>query len=81
LCSEEQLRLAGQAREHLSNYKRNADLISLGAYAAGSNPAIDAAIRLKEPLETFLRQGVEHGVTPAQAWSGLQSAVNGGRSS
>jgi flagellar biosynthesis/type III secretory pathway ATPase len=53
----------------------------LGAYAAGSNPAIDAAIRLKEPLETFLRQGVEHGVTPAQAWSGLQSAVNGGRSS
>jgi flagellum-specific ATP synthase len=81
LCSEEQLRLAGQAREHLSNYKRNADLISLGAYAAGSNPAIDAAIRLKEPLESFLRQGVDQGVTPAQAWSGLQSAVNGGRSS
>jgi len=80
LCSEEQLRLAGQAREHLSVYKRNADLISLGAYTAGSNPSVDVAIRLREPLESFLRQRVDQGLTPAEAWSALQSAVNGGRS-
>jgi flagellum-specific ATP synthase len=80
LCSEDQLRLAGQAREHLSNYKRNADLISLGAYAAGSSPAVDTAIRLKEPIETFLRQRVDLGVTPDQAWSGLLSAISGGKS-
>jgi flagellum-specific ATP synthase len=80
LCSEDQLRLAGQAREHLSNYKRNADLISLGAYAAGSSPAVDTAIRLKEPIETFLRQRVDLGVTPDEAWSGLMSAISGGKS-
>jgi flagellum-specific ATP synthase len=80
LCDEEQLRIAGQAREHLANYKRNADLISLGAYAAGSDPAVDAAIRLKEPLQGFLRQRVDQGVSPGEAWSALKSALNGERS-
>jgi FliI/YscN family ATPase len=80
LCSEDQLRLAGQTRELLSNYKRNADLISLGAYVAGSNPAIDAAIRLKAPIDGFLRQRVDQGISPTGAWAGLASAVNGGPS-
>lgn len=79
LCSEEQLRVAGQAREHLSVYKRNADLISLGAYAAGSNPAVDAAIRLREPLESFLRQRVDQGVRPPEAWAALQTSLTGAR--
>ena len=79
LCSEDQLRLAGHAREHLSVYKRNADLISLGAYAAGSNPAVDAAIRLREPLESFLRQRVDQGVRPPEAWAALQTSLTGAR--
>jgi flagellum-specific ATP synthase len=32
------------------------ELIRLGAYRAGSSPEVDEAIRLHEPLETFLRQ-------------------------
>jgi flagellum-specific ATP synthase len=80
LCSEDQLRLAGQAREHLSVYKRNADLISLGAYTAGSNPSVDTAIRLRDPLESFLRQRVDQGSTPAEAWAALRTAVQGGKS-
>jgi flagellum-specific ATP synthase len=34
-------------------------LIRLGAYRAGSSPEVDEAIRLHEPLESFLRQQKE----------------------
>jgi flagellum-specific ATP synthase len=48
--------LARQAREVLSAYREAADLIEVGAYAAGSNPRVDRAIRCIEPLRAFLRQ-------------------------
>ncbi|MFT3915800.1 MAG: FliI/YscN family ATPase [Anaeromyxobacteraceae bacterium] len=51
------LELARQAREVLSAYREAADLIEVGAYAAGSNPRVDRALRCIEPLRAFLRQG------------------------
>ncbi len=48
--------LARQTREVLSAYREAADLIEVGAYAAGSNPRVDRAIRCIEPLRAFLRQ-------------------------
>lgn len=77
LCSEGQLDDAGRAREHLAAYKRNADLINLGAYAAGSNPAVDLAIRLREPLEAFLRQKVSAGFASQACWEMLKTALSG----
>jgi len=77
LCSDEQLRVAGEAREHLAVYNRNADLISLGAYTAGSSPSVDAAIRLRGPLESFLRQRVDQGMRPSEAWAALRSSLTG----
>ncbi len=70
-----QLSMAGAAREHLAVYKRNQDLINIGAYPAGSNPAIDQAIALREPLNKFLRQGVTDGFSPAQSWTLLGQAL------
>ena len=35
-----------------------ADMINIGAYAQGSNPEIDAAIRMRDPTDAFLRQNV-----------------------
>jgi flagellum-specific ATP synthase len=46
-------------RRHLSEYRRNADLISIGAYRAGSDPKIDAAIAMQEPINSFLKQDAE----------------------
>lgn len=75
LCSPDQIELAGHAREALSLYRRNQDLISIGAYPAGSNAAIDLAIRLNTPLKNFLRQGVRDGFTAAESWQKLAQAM------
>jgi flagellum-specific ATP synthase len=48
--------LARQAREVLAAYRDAADLVEVGAYAAGSNPRVDRALKAIEPLRTFLRQ-------------------------
>ncbi len=59
VCSPEQLRTAQKIREAMATYQRSADLINLGAYVAGSNPGLDAAIRLRPSLIEFLRQPPE----------------------
>jgi flagellum-specific ATP synthase len=71
LLQAEQLNLAAAAREHLAVYRKNQDLINIGAYPAGSNAAMDRAIALHEPLNKFLRQGVDEGFTAAQSWASL----------
>ena len=75
LLTPEQLELAGRAREHLAIYRKNQDLINIGAYPAGSNPAIDQAIRLHEPLNKFLRQSVNEGFSIAESWKQLTQTV------
>jgi flagellum-specific ATP synthase len=42
-----------------SRYQRSRDLISVGAYAAGSDPLLDQAIRMYPQIEAFLQQGME----------------------
>ena len=51
--------LAAQARDMLSRLEASRDLRDVGAYVAGSNPALDRAIQAEEPLRDFLRQRVE----------------------
>jgi flagellum-specific ATP synthase len=41
-----------------SRYQRSRDLISVGAYAQGSDPLLDKAILLHPRLEAFLQQGI-----------------------
>jgi flagellum-specific ATP synthase len=68
LLKPEQISLTAAAREHLAVYRKNQDLINIGAYPAGSNAVIDRAIALHEPLNNFLRQGVSEGFSAAQSW-------------
>jgi flagellum-specific ATP synthase len=45
--------------KHLySRYQRSRDLISVGAYAAGSDPVLDQAIAMQPGFEAFLQQGM-----------------------
>jgi len=43
-------------REAMAAYQRAQDLILLGAYTAGSNIKLDAAIKARQELESFLKQ-------------------------
>ncbi|HEV2445725.1 MAG TPA: FliI/YscN family ATPase [Candidatus Sulfopaludibacter sp.] len=47
---------ARKMRQALAAYHDAEDLIQLGAYVAGSNPVLDASIRLRPELLEFLRQ-------------------------
>lgn len=54
-----QQQAAQRIREAIATFQRSEDLINLGAYAAGSNPQLDAAIRLRPRVLEFLRQRPE----------------------
>ncbi len=61
VVSPDHVRLAAAIRENLAVYKEAEDLINLGAYHSGSNPGIDQAIQLHEPIKNFLRQNLDEG--------------------
>jgi flagellum-specific ATP synthase len=71
LISNELAAVVSQTRRHLADYRKNADLISLGAYRAGSDPKIDRAIALREPLRGFLTQLPQERADPMQAFAQL----------
>jgi flagellum-specific ATP synthase len=48
-----------RARRLIAAYEDMAELIRLGAYRRGSDPAVDEAIRYYPAIENFLRQGKE----------------------
>lgn len=56
LASREERRMAAEAVRHLSVLNKNRQLVDLGAYVAGSNPALDAALSLEAALSGWLRQ-------------------------
>ena len=57
LASEQESEHARRIREALAIYRQSEDLINLGAYAAGSNPRLDSAIKSRGEIMRFLRQG------------------------
>lgn len=56
LVTDEHDEIAGKLRENLATYKESKDLIDVGAYQQGTNPQIDQAIRLNQPIKSFLKQ-------------------------
>lgn len=75
LTSAEQQQLTSGARQALATYRKNQDLINIGAYPIGTNAAIDLSIHLHEPLKSFLCQAVEQGFGTAESWSLLEKTM------
>lgn len=71
VCTPEEVGLIGRAREQLALYRKNEDLIVIGAHQKGANAALDRAIQLHEPLRDFLRQKVEERATRPDAFARL----------
>ncbi len=77
ISGKEHLEAAGRLRELLAVYRDARDLINTGAYAGGSNPKIDEAIRRIDGIHHFLKQGIEEKVTLEQTLAQLNAAVTG----
>ncbi len=75
VCSPEEVALAGRAREHLALYRKNEDLVSVGAYQKGVNPALDDSISRQDGLRTFLRQPVGEFTPRATTFSNLKKLL------
>ncbi|MBA3849546.1 MAG: EscN/YscN/HrcN family type III secretion system ATPase [Opitutus sp.] len=75
ICAPDEVDLAARAREHLALYRKNEDLISIGAYQKGANAALDQAIALHEPFRKFLRQGVHEHTPRAESFNLLRKIL------
>lgn len=47
---------AGKIRNSIASYNKNEDLISIGAYAKGSDPVVDKAINMHDTINSYLKQ-------------------------
>jgi flagellum-specific ATP synthase len=56
VVTKEHMSIAGKLKDLASAYRENEDLIQIGAYAPGSSDRVDRAIKIHDPLNTFLRQ-------------------------
>ncbi len=56
VIDDEHRRAADNLAGHIATYREREDLISVGAYQEGSDPALDRAIALRDPINGFLRQ-------------------------
>jgi flagellum-specific ATP synthase len=79
ITTPEQAELAVTARRLLAAHREAADLVAIGAYAAGSSPEVDRAIAVKPALDAFLRQSVHDSVPAETAWTALRQALGGAR--
>jgi flagellum-specific ATP synthase len=67
-----EVRSAGNdVRKLMAAYRDKADLISIGAYVRGTDPVTDAAIDARDPIDGFLRQGVEEHSSAEEADAAL----------
>ena len=75
-CLEpEQAAVATRARAILALYADMADLVRLGAYRAGADPAVDEAVALAPRIEQVLRQGKTERGGIAESFALLRAAM------
>ena len=58
IVPRQHLRLARRMQELMAVYDEARDLINIGAYVSGNNPAIDTAIAHHDQIMDFLKQAV-----------------------
>ena len=75
--SEQENAIVKRARGILATYENMAELIRLGAYRRGSDPAIDLAIEYYPHLESFLSQAPREHASLAQGYDQLASILDG----
>ncbi|MCA3898648.1 flagellar protein export ATPase FliI [Vibrio vulnificus] len=62
ITTEEHVLMSKAVRQVLSICRKNQDLVSIGAYKPGTDPAIDSAFTLKPKLDEYLQQRMKETV-------------------
>ncbi|MCW4446125.1 flagellar protein export ATPase FliI [Vibrio splendidus] len=62
ITTEEHVLMSKAVRQVLSICRKNQDLVSIGAYKPGTDPAIDSAFTLKPRLDDYLQQKMKETV-------------------
>jgi flagellum-specific ATP synthase len=70
--------LTRRFRALYSRYQRNRDLVSVGAYAAGSDPLMDEALALHPRMEAFLQQNMKESARFADCVAALHALLSPG---
>lgn len=76
--SGEHKKLATELIATLAVYRKSEDLINIGAYVTGSNPRIDHAIRMVNPINQFLQQSVDEKIDFEQTLKELHALFKKG---
>ncbi len=75
----EEQAIVARARAPLATYEDMAELIRLGAYKSGTNPEVDAAVKLYPQLEEFLSQKKDECTNLTVGYEALETIVGAGK--
>ena len=75
IADKEHKDAAARLRNLLSVYNANYDLVSIGAYKKGTNPALDEALKKIDKINAFLQQGTDEAFSFEQTVKMLKDAV------
>lgn len=66
---------ASKVRRILARLDKNADLVALGAYHPGTDPVLDACLRVEAPLNQWLQQPIDQFDEPSVALGSLDALL------
>ncbi len=75
IADKEHQLAASEFKRMLSDYSEAEDLINIGAYQAGSNPAVDRALSKIKDMRNYLQQDIEEKVELDEAVNYLKTIV------
>ncbi|HHF2994793.1 TPA: flagellar protein export ATPase FliI [Vibrio diabolicus] len=77
ITTEEHVLMSKAVRQVLSICRKNQDLVSIGAYKPGTDPAIDGAFTLKPKLDEYLQQSMKESVPYDMCVNMLRNILGG----
>jgi flagellum-specific ATP synthase len=77
ITTEEHVLMSKAVRQVLSICRKNQDLVSIGAYKPGTDPAIDGAFTIKPKLDEYLQQRMKESVPYDMCVNMLKSLLGG----
>ena len=75
VCTKPEIEIISEARDLLSIYEQNEDLINVGAYVKNSNSKIDRAIEKFDRIDSFLKQSYDQVSTRESSFNQLSEIL------